>query len=70
MNLFNPKFICSVFFVSLFLSGFSQIKIEAGDPPNNSDIPEFFNSKLSDIQKVIENVKVGEVKTIANSPGD
>lgn len=69
MILFNPKFICSLIFVFLFVPVFSQIEIESGDPPNNSDIPEFFKSKLSDLQKEIENIKFGEVKTIATSPG-
>lgn len=69
MSLFNPKFICSIFFVFLFVPGFSQIETESGDPPNNSDIPEFFKSKLSDIQKEVESIKFGEVKTIATSPG-
>lgn len=61
--------------VSLFLifftfsTGFTQNKIEAGDPPNNTDIPAFYKSKLSDIDYEIENIKKGKVTTIATSPG-
>lgn len=58
-------------FILLFIINFcfSQVKIEAGDPPNNSDIPAFFKSTLVEIQNEVENVKLGEVKTIATSPG-
>ncbi len=48
---------------------YSQIKIEAGDPPNNTDIPEFFKSKLSDIADELKNIKLGKFETIATSPG-
>lgn len=48
---------------------FSQEQIEAGDPPNPTDIPEFFKSKLSDIEHEVNNIKLGEVSTIATSPG-
>ena len=47
----------------------AQTKFETGDPPNNTDIPDFFKSKLSDIQNEIDLVKTGKVKTIAISPG-
>lgn len=48
---------------------FSQSGIEAGDPPNNTDIPSFFKSKLSDIENEVQNVTKGEVKVVAISPG-
>lgn len=48
---------------------FSQIEIEAGDPPNNTNTPEFYKSKLSDIDLEINQIKLGEVKTVATSPG-
>lgn len=69
MNLAGIKLLFT--FISLFAVTFcfSQAKIEAGDPPNNLDIPEFFKSKLSEIQNEVENVKLGDVKTIATSPG-
>jgi hypothetical protein len=47
----------------------SQISIEAGDPPNNKNIPEFYKSKLTDIDKELEHVQVGKIETIATSPG-
>ena len=55
--------------VFVFQPVFSQIEIEAGDPPNNSDIPDFFKSKLSDINSEIENLKIGDAKIVAISPG-
>ncbi|MBN1984790.1 MAG: hypothetical protein JW761_00735 [Prolixibacteraceae bacterium] len=51
-------------------NSFAQIKIDAGEPPNNTDIPAFFKSKISEIQNEIDLVKSGEVKTIAVSPGN
>jgi hypothetical protein len=48
---------------------YSQQQIEAGDPPNPTDIPEFFKSKLSDIDKEIQNLKTGKAKAVAISPG-
>ncbi|HKI90125.1 MAG TPA: hypothetical protein VKA38_13940, partial [Draconibacterium sp.] len=70
MKLFPFKNRIPLFIVFIFLtqSGFAQLKIEAGDPPNNTDIPSFFKSKLSDIQLEIDNVNTGKVKTIATSP--
>jgi hypothetical protein len=61
------SFLILLLFLAQFV--FAQIKIEAGDPPNNTDIPGFFRSKLSDIQHEIDNLKTGKVKTIATSPG-
>ncbi len=48
---------------------FSQVNIEAGDPPNNQNIPGFFKSKLSDIDTELDRVTKGNVKAIAISPG-
>lgn len=47
----------------------SQVNIEAGDPPNPNNLPDFFKSKLSDIDNEIINVKRGQVRAIATSPG-
>ena len=41
---------------------------EAGDPPNNTDIPSFFKSKLSDVDREVAGEK-GRVEVIAESPG-
>lgn len=60
------NFIIIALFV--FQPAFSQVNLEADDPPDNTDIPEFFKSKLSDINSEIENIKLGKVKTIATSP--
>ena len=47
----------------------SQVAIEAGDPPNPTEIPDFFKSKLSDIDMEIMNLKTGKAKVVAISPG-
>ncbi len=57
------------FILFSFQNSFSQEPIEAGDPPNKTDIPDFFKSKLSDIENEVKNIKIGEVKTVATSPG-
>ncbi len=43
--------------------------IEHGDPPNNTDIPKFFKSKLTDVDDEVRNVKNGSVRVMAISPG-
>jgi len=48
---------------------FSQEKIEPGDPPNPTNLPVFYKSKLSDIDQEIINIQQGEVRVIATSPG-
>lgn len=58
-----------LFTISIVSDSFSQVEIEAGDPPNNANIPDYFKSKLSDIEDELENIKLGEFKTIATSPG-
>jgi hypothetical protein len=62
-------FALSLAFVLLAKPGFSQVSIEAGDPPNNTDIPNFFKSKLSDVDAELNNITKGNVKAIAISPG-
>ena len=55
--------------ISSFEKSFSQGTIEAGDPPNNTDIPDFFKSKLSDIEEEVNNIIAGKTKVVATSPG-
>jgi hypothetical protein len=65
----NRSYLIFVFLI--FFSGniFSQTKPEAVDPPNNTNIPGFYKSKLSDIERQLSEVKKGEIKAIAISPG-
>jgi len=62
-----------VFFLAVLLSlqgnVFSQTVPEAGDPPNNVNVPDFYISKLPDIEAELAAVKVGKVEKIATSPG-
>lgn len=75
LGLIFPKGLQSVVFIILLSvvvfmqQGYAQMKIEAGDPPNNTNLPDFFKSKLSDVDNELDNVKKGEVKAIAISPG-
>jgi hypothetical protein len=52
-----------------FEISFSQQSIEAGDPPNPAGIPDFYKSKLSDIEDEINKIKIGKAEVIATSPG-
>ena len=63
------KLVLLLLVLSIVNDSYSQIEIEAGDPPNNTDIPDFFKSKLSDIENELKNIKLGEFKTIITSPG-
>lgn len=66
----SVSYLSYLLMLSLFpFSGFAQNKIEAGDPPNNTDIPSFFKSKLSDIDNEVRKIKTGDVKIITDSPG-
>lgn len=58
--------ICLIFFHGKISS---QIIPEHSDPQNNVNIPDFYKSKLSDIESELSGVKKGEVKSIATSPG-
>lgn len=46
-----------------------QIAIEEGDPPNPTDIPDFYRSTLSDLDMELQNIKTGQKEVIAISPG-
>jgi hypothetical protein len=63
-------FICLILMIIFPLEkASSQVAIEAGDPPNPTDIPDFYKSKLSDIDKEIKLLKTGKAEVIATSPG-
>lgn len=47
----------------------AQVPIDPGDPPNPSDIPDFFKTTLSAIDTQVAGVRQGEVEIIARSPG-
>jgi len=55
--------------ILIFNDSFSQGTIEAGDPPNPTDIPSFFKSTLADIEIELDNIQLGKVKIITTSPG-
>ncbi len=47
----------------------SQLPLEPGDPVKNTNIPDFYKSKLSDIEKELAVTKTGKVEVLATSPG-
>jgi len=53
----------------IFEKSSAQVQIQAGDPPNSIDIPEYYVSKLFAIQDEISHVNKGEVEIVATSPG-
>ena len=61
MNLLTSIILSVILFSSSSYSSFSQVKPEKGDPANPVDIPEFFKSRLSDIDIEISNVRLGDV---------
>lgn len=71
MKLINLFQIVTFFLLVTVISypSFSQVKIEAGDPTNPTNLPDFFKSKLSDVDHEIINIERGKVKVIATSPG-
>lgn len=69
MNKIKQKLLFILLLIFIINPLFSQVEIDDGDPLNNINLPVFFKSKLSDIDKEIEDIKLGEVKTIATSPG-
>lgn len=60
--------ICSIFLFQTEVL-YSQGVIKEGDPPNRTDIPEFFKSDLTSIEEEVGLVSKGKVKVIAKSPG-
>jgi hypothetical protein len=63
------SFLVLVLLVFVYLDLYSQLPLQPGDPPNNSDIPAFYKSKLADIDAEIAALKTGRPELIATSPG-
>jgi hypothetical protein len=62
------------FLVPLLLCVFSSLSEaqtlpQAGDPPNPSDLPDFYKATLSDIETELKAITKGSYTTIAHSPG-
>ncbi len=47
----------------------AQVSIEAGDPPNRTDLPSFFKSGLEDLETELKSIRKGTAEVIATSPG-
>lgn len=58
------------FLVALLgIPGQAQVPIDQGDPPNPTNIPEFYGSSLEHIDQEVKQVKKGKAKVVATSPG-
>ena len=64
-----PKSLLLSILVMFSWNAFSQLPLEPGDPPQKKDIPDFYKSKLSDIETEIADLKTGKAEIIATSPG-
>ena len=58
-----------VFVLSVYSGCKAQKNGSVADPPNPTNLPVFWKSSLKDIDNQIEKVKIGQVKTVAVSPG-
>ena len=61
-------FIIFAFLLSLCGPSPAQVRIEQGDPPNPADIPDFFVSTLSDLEKQVAGVRLGKVEIMFPPP--
>jgi len=57
------------FTLSSGLTIHAQIAIEEGDPPNPSNIPDFYRSTLTDLETELQEMRFGQKELIATSPG-
>ncbi len=68
----NKRAVHTLIFLTLVLfsaEAFSQVSPEPGDPPNNTDIPDFYKSRLSDIEVAVDGLRIGKSEVVATSPG-
>ena len=64
---FKPLLILTLLLISR--DSYCQVPIDAGDPPNRTDIPGFYKSRLSDIEAEIATLKIGKSEVITASAG-
>jgi len=74
LKITNLKKTAFIFYIILICLGsinksYSQVPIDVGDPPNNTDIPGYFKSRLIDIENELAEIKKGIVEIVATSPG-
>ncbi len=61
--------IAVIILIVFSMNGNSQLPLEPGDPAKNTVIPDFYKSKLSDIEEEIAIIKKGNVEILTISPG-
>lgn len=70
MNL--EKIFCKtlvIIFSLIAWNSFAQLSLQPGDPSRKTDVPDFYKSKLSEIESEIAGLKIGKAEVIATSPG-
>jgi len=63
------KFLSLAIALSLAAETFSQLQPEPGDPPQNPNIPDYYKSRLSDIEAEVAALQKGKAGIIEHSPG-
>ncbi len=58
-----------LFVIMIASSSLAQLPLQSDDPAPKTDVPDFYKTKLSDIEKEIAGLKTGSSKIIAISPG-
>ena len=56
-------------FTLIAWNSYAQLPLQPDDPPRKTDIPDFYKSKLSDIETEIAGLKIGKAEVIATTPG-
>ena len=69
MNNIFAKSLVVALVVMCSTGAYSQLALEPDDPANNTNIPDFYKSKLSDIDNEIAMMKKGSFEVIATTPG-
>lgn len=69
MNNLSFKSVIAAILVVFSMHANSQLPLETGDPAKNANIPDFYKSKLSDVDAELALIKKGSVTTLTTSPG-
>ena len=65
----DPFRVLCILVALLGIPGQAQVSIDPGDPPNPTNIPEFYGSSLSVIEQEVKQLEKGDAEVVATSPG-
>ena len=65
MNNLSFKSVIAAILVVFSMHANSQLPLEPGDPAKNANIPDFYKSKLSDVDAELALIKKGSVTTLS-----